>query len=116
MQSRDRALAKHLEKFLWNGAVAVCQVEQIGDGAVGELQCDRDVIGCVLCAVWQTYRSHAVNRKTDHGARPIHEMAELAHDTAAMGMKPPVPRDLAGINARIDRKSTRLNSSHSSHS
>ena len=44
IQPRNGALAEHLEEFLPDAAVAVCQIEQIGNRAVGELNHDCHVI------------------------------------------------------------------------
>src|SRR2546425_12115758 len=43
-----------------------------------------------------------MNRRTDHGARPIHEMTELAHDAAALTVNPMVTRNESGIYAHVD--------------
>src|SRR6267378_322137 len=43
-----------------------------------------------------------MNTRTDHGARPIHEMTELAHDAAALGVNPMVMRNESGIYAHVD--------------
>src|SRR2546427_12277569 len=43
-----------------------------------------------------------MNRRTDHGARPIHEMTELAHDAAALSVNPMVMRNESGIYAHVD--------------
>src|SRR5712664_2606748 len=102
VQPCDRTLAKYLEEFLWDAAVTVSQIKQIGDRPIGELQRDRDVIRRELRAVRQARCTHALNGETNHGARPVHEMTELAHDAAALRLNPMVVRNESGIYAPMD--------------
>src|SRR5580765_5619606 len=103
VQPGDGALTEHFEEFLWNTVVAIRQVKQIGDGTVGKLQSDGDVIGGILRGVGEACRSDAVNGRTDDSASPVHKMAELAHDAAALGVNPMILRETAGVDAGMDQ-------------
>src|SRR5437016_951707 len=102
IEARDRALAEHFEEFLGYAAVAIGQVKQICNRSIREVQHHCNVIQPILSAVRQAGSSHAQDRGTGHRARPIHEVAKFAHNTAARAVDPMVRRNVAGIDARVN--------------
>ena len=104
-QDRDRAAAEDFHSLLGGRLVAVGQVTDRSDGAIGEFQSGEQVVHAVLPGIPQALGLHFHGRPAGEKAEEIHKMTGLAQNASASNFRiihPMIRREVAGVHPVVD--------------
>src|SRR5579884_33174 len=104
IQPGDLSLTKHLKVLFRDRTVAIGDIDQISNRPIFKAKNQADIITVISSSVGQSSSSNGDDRSVYDSACPIHKMAQLPHNSAAIFsvLNPAITRNKTCIAADVN--------------